>query len=98
MVDLPEPESPVNQIVAPAARCTWVACQVTLGLLLTPALAAEDHAGAHRGVCRLVDEDERTGRPVAAVLVGEQRLGGAQGDPADLVEPQMGRVLVAVQG
>ena len=41
--------------------------------------------------------DTPGGEPVAAVLVDEERLGHPQGDPADLVEPERGGLLVAVQ-
>jgi hypothetical protein len=56
-----------------------------------------EHAGADGGVGGLVDEDEPAGDAVAVVVVGEQRLGGARLDPADVVETQLARRDVAVQ-
>lgn len=46
----------------------------------------DDHAGGYRAPAGLVDEDERAGDPVLAVLVRAQRLGGAQRHPTDLVQ------------
>src|SRR4051794_26183245 len=92
-VDLPEPDRPVSQTVAPgvgrSSGRTSPSCQVTL--VLTPDRSgarrrAEDHPRAHGVVGALVDEDERAGGAVAAVLVEEERRGGAQLHPADLVE------------
>src|SRR3954468_14312421 len=48
-------------------------------------LSLDDHAGADRAVGALVDQDEAAGGPVAAVLGGEPRPGGAQPDPPDPV-------------
>ena len=49
---------------------------------------SQNHAGADGRAAGLVDQQERAGRPVAAVLVDEQRLRRPQLDPADLVERQ----------
>ena len=57
----------------------------------------DEHPGADGRVGRLVDEDEPPGHPVAGVLVDEQRLGGAQPHPADVVEPELAAVRLAVQ-
>ena len=65
-------ESPRPQLRGPRPRTYW--------------RAAQDHAGGEGVVRRFVDEDERAGAAVAAVLVEEQRLRGAQRDAADLVE------------
>src|SRR3546814_17760048 len=92
-MDLPDPERPVSQAVAPrdgrSPRATSVACQVTLSDTGDPALGlgrAEDHAGAHRVVGGLVHEDEAAGVPVATVLVAEERLRGAPRAPTHLVQ------------
>ena len=99
-VDLPEPDSPVNQIVAP---CDGRSLPGDLPGVPGDVVAAHSLSGARimpaptvvlRG---LVDEDEAAGGAVAAVLVVEERQRGAQRDAADLVERQAHGVLVAVQ-
>src|ERR1700735_4555518 len=57
-----------------------------------------DHGGAYRGVGCLIDQDEAAGSAVPGVGVAEDGLGEPEPDPADLVEPQLDRGLVAVQG
>ena len=57
-----------------------------------------DHPGSDGGSGGLVDQDERTGRAVGRVVVAQQGLGGPQRHPADLVETELGGVLVPVQG
>src|SRR4029453_17936864 len=59
---------------------------------------AEDDAGADGVVGGFVDEYEAAGGSVAAVFVEEQGDGGADADPADLVEGECAGVFVAVQG
>ena len=49
-------------------------------------LAGAQHPRRHGLVGRLVDQDEAPRGAVAAVVVGEQRGGGAERDPTDLVE------------
>ena len=85
----PRPRAPLfERITAPGARSVDAA---SVG-------GAEDHAGGDGVVRRLVDEDERAGVAVAAVLVEEQRLRRAQRDAADLVERRAtSAVFVAVQ-
>src|SRR4051794_11947039 len=103
MVDFPDPDNPVSQMVAPASpsfahrssRESSASCQTTLGLLTS---SSQNHAGAGGGVGGFVDEDEAAGGAAAAVLVVEQRLGAAQADPADLVQREPVGGVVAVQG
>ena len=57
-----------------------------------------DHGGADRGVGALVDQDEAARGAVPGVGVAEDGLGEAEPDPADLVQAQLDRGLVAVQG
>src|SRR4051794_10252426 len=63
-----------------------------------PALAgAVDHPGADGDAGGFIDEDEGAGGAVLGVGVAQQRNGGAQLDAADLVEPELLGLLVAVQ-
>src|SRR5829696_3953961 len=55
-----------------------------------------EHPGADRRVRGLVDQDEPPGDPVPDVVVHEQWLGGAQPNPADVVEPELTGLRVAV--
>ena len=57
----------------------------------------QDHAGRDGAVGVRVDQDERTGGRVAAVLVEQQRHLRAQRDAAQFIEFERGRRLVAVQ-
>src|SRR3712207_6809345 len=63
----------------------------------SPSAGGGEHPGADGGVGGLVDQDEPAGDPVAGVVVDEQRLGDPQPHPADVVEAQLGGLLVAVQ-
>src|SRR5918994_6726174 len=80
--DFPDPDSPVNQTVAPSdgrsSRAIPPWCQNTFSLTDSGDLGrAQDDAGAHRVLGDLVDQDEAAGGAVAAVLVGEKRPPGA---------------------
>src|SRR4051794_15354419 len=56
-----------------------------------------DHPRSDGDAGGLVDQDERPGGPVLAVGIAEQWHGGAKLHTADLVEPELVRVLVPVQ-
>src|SRR6266545_7582012 len=71
------------------ARASWSALVSAGGV---------DHAGTDGDAGRLVDQDERTRGAVLRVGVAQQRDGRAQLHTADLVEPELLGVLVAVQG
>ena len=53
-----------------------------------------DHACADGRVGGLVYENDAAGETVARVWIAEQRLGRAQANPADLVEPEFRRGFV----
>ena len=59
---------------------------------------ADDHPGGHGEVGGGVDEDEAAGGAVHPVLVEEERRGGVDRDPADVVDLERLDVEVAVQG
>src|SRR6476620_7306565 len=48
-----------------------------------------DHAGGQGGPGLRVDEQERAGAAAGGVRLGHDRVGGAQPDPADVVEPEV---------
>ena len=86
-----------------AARAERVPAVVALQAALVPGhagrvlglAAARAHAPHHAGgdgvVGVLVDQDERAGRAVLGVGVGDDRRGRAQRDPRDVVERQLVR-------
>src|SRR4051812_23967956 len=82
------------------SRVTTPSWKTTFGLCGRSVIAAscsrvEDHAGADGLVRALVDEDERAGRAVPAVLVDEQRSGHPQAHPTHVVHLEGSRRLVA---
>ena len=103
-MDLPDPDRPVNQIVAPCdgrSRPSDVAR--VPGDVVAQLAVAQSDSGARimpAPTVVWVASSTRMKLPVvavAAVLVVEERLRGAQRDAADLVERQADGVLVAVQ-
>ena len=113
IVDLPEPERPVIQIVAPlvpSAAAALLAGQLAgvegdvlgddrLGSAIGRlAGGADDHPGGDGEVGGRVDEDEAAGGAVEPVLVEEERRGGVDRDPADVVDLERLGLEVAVQG
>src|ERR687898_3288401 len=88
--DFPDPDSPVNQTVAPSdgrsSRPIPPRCQTTFLVTDSGDLGrAQDDAGAHRVVGDLVDQDEAAGGAVAAVLVVKKKHPGVPGPPPPLV-------------
>src|SRR4051812_3830492 len=105
-------ESPVSARRSPSTGATattagrWLSATATIAATSSQLAARvrltsggrREHPGADGGVGRLVGEDEPAGDAVAGVVVGEQRLGGAQPDPADVVEAELAGAGIAVQG
>jgi hypothetical protein len=102
MVDLPDPDRPVNQRITGfwafnARPCGFVDSELLYVDIGGAAQREGDHPGRQRGIAEAVDEDECAGRPVA--LVGIDRYGHARREiaEADLVQGQrLGRELACV--
>ena len=93
MVDLPEPDRPVNHSTAgfwPFMRGAGRLVHVQrLPMDIGGAAQAEiDHAGADRGVGEAVDQDEAAGIAIVAIGIEGQRLGQGEIGIADFVERQ----------
>ena len=75
--DLPDPDRPVNHTVRPFdSRSSAVhsdSWRTVFGLAVRAVTYGQDHARRDGAVGVRVDQDERTGRRVAAVLVEQQR-------------------------
>ena len=93
MVDLPAPDSPVNQTIAgvwcfSAARSALPissGCQWMIG---SPPQAEIDHAGADSMVGEPVDDDEGAGPAVLAIGIERDRHVGREIAEADVVEAE----------
>src|SRR3954451_9314345 len=65
-----------------------ITCRSVYGLALR---RIDHHAGAHRVVRRLVDQDERPGRAVARVRIDGDGLGKAEADETEVVQLEPSR-------
>ena len=99
MVDLPEPDRPVNQRTAgfwlfSSARACLLTSSACQWMLAARRSGEVDHAGADRGIGEAVDQDESAGGAVVAIgIEGDRRLGGDVAD-ADLVHVErLGRLV-----
>src|SRR5262249_29101575 len=104
-VSNPKPRSPPEMLASIASGSptypsptTAKSCACCTACTVTASAAGVDHPGTDRHPGRLVDQDEGAGGAVLRVGVAQQRHRGAQLDAADLVEPKLLGVLVAVQG
>ena len=57
-----------------------------------------NHAGSHRFIGGFVNQNQGPRYPVGRVVVGEQRLGGANLDPGDVVHLDVAILLKPVEG
>src|SRR5579862_1592198 len=74
------PPTPVSPTISPSPRPVSVNCQ------LTGSRGREHHAGTHRLVRRLVDEDEGARGAIHGIRIDTERLREAQAHDADVVQ------------